>query len=134
MKRILKWIVRVVFVLLLLAFLFVFVAYWRSTNDCDRYNTAPTNAMKAIVYCDYGVANLKLADIEKPVPNDDQLLVRVRAASVNPLDWHYVEGTPTDADLGRRAETHLATITATGNFILFHAIRRTLGIVRSTPR
>src|SRR5436309_2303067 len=94
MKRILKWIVRVVFVLLLLAFLFVFVAYWRSTNDCDRYNTAPTNPMKAIVYCDYGVANLKLADIEKPVPNDDQLLVRVRAASVNPLDWHYVEGTP----------------------------------------
>ena len=50
--------------------------------------------MKAIVYCDYGVANLKLADIEKPVPNDNQLLVRVRAASVNPLDWHYVEGTP----------------------------------------
>ena len=94
MKRILKWIVRVVFVLLLLAFLFVFVAYWRSTNDCDRYNTAPTNAMKAIVYCDYGVANLKLADIEKPVPNDNQLLVRVRAASVNPLDWHYIEGTP----------------------------------------
>jgi len=94
MKRILKWIVRVVFVLLLLAFLFVFVAYWRSTNDCDRYNTAPTSAMKAIVYCDYGVANLKLADIEKPVPNDNQLLVRVRAASVNPLDWHYIEGTP----------------------------------------
>src|SRR4029434_969916 len=94
MKRILKWIVRVVFVLLLLAFLFVFVAYWRSTNDCDHYNTAPTNAMKAIVYCDYGVANLKLADVEKPAPNDDQLLVRVRAASVNPLDWHYVEGTP----------------------------------------
>src|SRR5213592_4300357 len=86
MKRILKWIVRVAFVLLLLAFLFVFVAYWRSTNDCDRYNTAPTNPMKAIVYCDYGVANLKLADIEKPVPNDNQLLVRVRAASVNPLD------------------------------------------------
>src|SRR5436190_20966759 len=50
--------------------------------------------MKAIVYCDYGVANLKLADIEKPVPNDNQLLVRVRAASGNPLDWHYVEGTP----------------------------------------
>src|SRR5262249_24222896 len=58
MKRILKWIVRVVFVLLLLAFLFMFVAYWRSTNDCDRYNTPPANPMKAIVYCDYGVANL----------------------------------------------------------------------------
>ena len=50
--------------------------------------------MKAIVYCDYGVANLKLEDVEKPTPADDQLLVRVRAASVNPYDWHFVEGTP----------------------------------------
>ena len=94
MKRILKWIVRVVFVLLLLAFLFVFVAYWRSTNDCKRYSAAPANPMKAVVYCDYGVPNLKFQEIEKPTPADDQLLVRVRAASVNPLDWHFVEGTP----------------------------------------
>ena len=50
--------------------------------------------MKAIVYCDYGVANLKLEEIEKPAPNDDQILVRVRAASINPYDWHFVEGTP----------------------------------------
>ena len=50
--------------------------------------------MKAIVYCGYGVANLKLEEIEKPVPNDDQILVRVRAASVNPYDWHFIEGTP----------------------------------------
>jgi len=40
----------------------------------------------------------------------------------------------TDADLGRRAETHLATITATGNFTLFHARHLKLGIVKSTPR
>src|SRR2546423_6440596 len=93
MKRILKWIFRVVLVLVLLAFLFVFVAYWRSTNDCGK-TAAPTNPMKAIVYCDYGITNLKLQEIEKPVPNDDQILVRVRAASVNPYDWHFVEGTP----------------------------------------
>ncbi|PYL20674.1 MAG: alcohol dehydrogenase [Verrucomicrobia bacterium] len=50
--------------------------------------------MRAIVYCDYGLANLKLEDVEKPVPNDDQVLVKVRAASVNPYDWHFIEGTP----------------------------------------
>jgi NADPH:quinone reductase-like Zn-dependent oxidoreductase len=51
--------------------------------------------MKAIVYCDYGSpAVLKLENIEKPAPADDQILVRVRAASVNPLDWHYIRGTP----------------------------------------
>jgi NADPH:quinone reductase-like Zn-dependent oxidoreductase len=50
--------------------------------------------MKAIIYCDYGLPNLKLEDVEKPVPNDEQILVKVRAASVNPYDWHFVEGTP----------------------------------------
>jgi NADPH:quinone reductase-like Zn-dependent oxidoreductase len=95
MKRILKWIVRIVFVLLVLAFLFVFVAYWRSTNECDRKTAAaPANPMKAIVRCDYGLANLKLEDIEKPVPDNDQILVKVHAVSVNPYDWHFVEGTP----------------------------------------
>ena len=75
MKRFLKWIFRLVLVVLVLAFLYVFVAYWRSTNDCGK-TAAPVNPMKAIIYCDYGVANLKLEDIEKPVPNDDQILVR----------------------------------------------------------
>src|SRR5436309_8614645 len=90
-KRILKWSATAV-VLGLIAWFFI--AYWTSTNDCERYTAAPTNPMKAIVYCDYGVANLKLQDIEKPTPADDQLLVRVHAASVNPYDWHFVEGTP----------------------------------------
>src|SRR5213592_1516336 len=91
MKRILKW----TFGLIVLALVIWFeIAYWTSTNDCDRKAAAPSNPMKAIVYCDYGLKNLKLENIEKPVPNDDQLLVRVRAASVNPYDWHFVEGTP----------------------------------------
>src|SRR5213075_2173371 len=70
-----------------------FIAYWRSTNDCGR-TAAPKNPMKAIVYCDYVVGYLNVKDIEKAVPNDDQVLVRVRAASVNPYDWHFIEGTP----------------------------------------
>jgi NADPH:quinone reductase-like Zn-dependent oxidoreductase len=51
--------------------------------------------IKAYFYRDYGTPDvLKLEEIEKPVPTDDQVLVRIRAASVNPLDWHYMEGTP----------------------------------------
>src|SRR5713101_1127027 len=51
--------------------------------------------MKAIVYHNYGSPDvLRLEEIEKPVPNDNQVLVRVRAVSVNPLDWHFMEGTP----------------------------------------
>jgi NADPH:quinone reductase-like Zn-dependent oxidoreductase len=51
--------------------------------------------MKAIVYHDFGSPDvLRLEEIEKPVPTDDQLLIKVHAASVNPLDWHYMEGTP----------------------------------------
>ena len=90
-KRLVKWSLLTI---LVLAVLWGFVSYWTSTNDCARYATAPANPMKAIVYCDYGVSNLKFQDIEKPTPADDQLLVRVRAVSVNPLDWHFIEGTP----------------------------------------
>src|SRR5213593_3769756 len=89
-KRILKWTVGVILVVLLVWFE---IAYWTSSNDCG-YTAAPTNSMKAIINCDYGLSHLKLADIEKPVPNDDQVLVRVHAASVNPYDWHFIEGTP----------------------------------------
>jgi NADPH:quinone reductase-like Zn-dependent oxidoreductase len=90
-KRILKWTVAVILIALIAWFE---IAYWTSTNDCKLNSAAPTNPMKAIVYCDYGVPNLKFQEIEKPTPADDQLLVKVRAASVNPLDWHFVEGIP----------------------------------------
>jgi NADPH:quinone reductase-like Zn-dependent oxidoreductase len=51
--------------------------------------------MKAVVYTNCGSPDvLEIRDVKKPVPNDDQVLVKVRAASLNPLDWHYMEGTP----------------------------------------
>ena len=51
--------------------------------------------MKAIVYRTYGSPDvLALEDIAKPVPGDGDVLVRVRAAAVNPLDWHLLRGIP----------------------------------------
>ena len=100
LKRVLKWITRATLILLILACIALFIAYWRSTNDCKRYNAAPANPMKAIVYCDYGVSNLKLQEIEKPTPTDNQVLVKIRATSVNPYDWHFIEGTPKIMRLG----------------------------------
>ncbi len=51
--------------------------------------------MKAIVYSDYGGPEvLRLVDVEKPTPGDDQILVKVRAAGLNPFDWHVMRGSP----------------------------------------
>ena len=51
--------------------------------------------MKAIVYHEYGSADvLRLEEIEKPSPGDKEVLIRIRAASVNPYDWHFMRGTP----------------------------------------
>jgi NADPH:quinone reductase-like Zn-dependent oxidoreductase len=51
--------------------------------------------MKAIVYRNYGSPDvLKYEEIEKPSPGDDEVLVKVRAASVNPLDWRVMRGRP----------------------------------------
>jgi len=94
LKRVLKWTSLAILLALFVGIILLFIAYWRSTNDCDGLTAAQGNTMKAIVYCDYGLPNLKLQDVEKPTPEDNQLLVRVRAASVNPYDWHFIEGTP----------------------------------------
>jgi len=84
LKRILKWSLSVIFLALVV---WLFIAYWTSTNECFRSTAAPANPIKAIVHCEYGGPEvLTVADVEKPAPNDNQLLVRVRAASVNPLD------------------------------------------------
>jgi NADPH:quinone reductase-like Zn-dependent oxidoreductase len=51
--------------------------------------------VKAIVRDTYGSADvLELTDIDKPEPGDDEVLLRVHAASVNPADWHILRGVP----------------------------------------
>jgi NADPH:quinone reductase-like Zn-dependent oxidoreductase len=56
--------------------------------------------MKAFILHSYGSADvLELTDIDKPVPADDEVLVQVRATSVNPYDWHNMRGEPRVARL-----------------------------------
>jgi NADPH:quinone reductase-like Zn-dependent oxidoreductase len=92
MKRIVKWIGATILFALILAFLIGFIAYWRSTNDCEHM-AALNVPMKAIRFCDYGSPDvLKFEDVEKPVPNDDQVLIKVHAASLNFIDPGVMRG------------------------------------------
>lgn len=51
--------------------------------------------MKAITYSEYGpVEVLRLAEVPKPVPGDNEVLIRVRAASVNAADWRMMSASP----------------------------------------
>src|SRR5215510_13107243 len=93
-KRTLKWSFPGILVVIVGG---IFIAYWTSTNDCERLSATPSNPMKAITSCEYGVDNLKLQEIEKPTPADNELLVRVSAASLNPVDVHLIR----DSWLGR---------------------------------
>jgi NADPH:quinone reductase-like Zn-dependent oxidoreductase len=73
---------------------------------------AGTTSMKAIVHRCYGSPDvIRYENIAKPVPADNEILVRVHAASINPLDWHYLEGTPymvrLDGGLGKPANPRL---------------------------
>jgi NADPH:quinone reductase-like Zn-dependent oxidoreductase len=51
--------------------------------------------LKAFVYTEYGPPDvLQLKDVEKPVPKDDEVLIRVHAVSLNSSDWEFLTGTP----------------------------------------
>src|SRR4030095_9162937 len=89
-KRILKW---SAVGLLVILFAWFQISYWTSTNDCGRSIPPRAERMKAIRYCEYGPPEvLKIEEIEKPVPNEDELLVKVRAASLNFIDAGLVSG------------------------------------------
>jgi NADPH:quinone reductase-like Zn-dependent oxidoreductase len=66
-------------------------------SDCEPVAAVAegSETMQAIVYRCYGSADvLEFENVEKPTPADDELLVKIHAAAVNPLDWHFVKGAP----------------------------------------
>ena len=88
------------FFAVLIAVLAITLSY---TSDCGPAPIVSDDAelMKAIEYRCYGSPQvLELADIEKPTPANDEVLVKIQAASVNPLDWHYMRGSPYFMRLG----------------------------------
>ena len=67
------------------------------TKDCVPAASAgePVEGFTAVTYRCYGSPDvLELVTLEKPVPAANEVLVRVKAAAVNPLDWHFLRGEP----------------------------------------
>lgn len=52
--------------------------------------------MKAAICTKYGSPGdvVQITEVEKPVPKDNEVLIKVRAASINPLDWRFMRGKP----------------------------------------
>jgi NADPH:quinone reductase-like Zn-dependent oxidoreductase len=83
--------------LLLVATVAVLAVMLSHDAPCGIAQPLPANtpAMQAAVYRCYGSSDVvKLEPVPKPTLEDDRMLVKVHAASVNPLDWHYVRGKP----------------------------------------
>jgi len=93
LRRILAWTAVAIPIAAILA---LAVGYALSDNDCEQQlAAAPQRPMTAVVRCDYGTADmLRIAQVETPAPGDDEILVKVHAAALNPLDWHEMRGTP----------------------------------------
>lgn len=67
------------------------------THDCEPSGLASTEGslMKAVAVRCYGSPDvMEFVDAAKPVAKHDEVIVQVKAASVNPLDWHYMRGSP----------------------------------------
>lgn len=94
--RVFRFLVRLTLALVVVAAVALGVAWWRSDNECPSPGSAAAgDAMRAYLRCEYGPPSaLRVASLEKPVPADTQVLVRVHAVSLNPADWHDLRGTP----------------------------------------
>jgi len=94
-----KWLFRIVgglFVLIALAVVVLsFVIGYTAPCEPIAPVASDGSQMKSIVYRCYGSPDvLALENIDKPTPGAGEVLVKLEAAAVNPLDWHYMRGSP----------------------------------------
>jgi NADPH:quinone reductase-like Zn-dependent oxidoreductase len=74
-----------------------FAIYISHDAACEAASQAPTGApmTRAVIYTCYGGPDvLQIAELPRPVPGPGEVLIKVHAAAVNPLDWHYMRGSP----------------------------------------
>jgi NADPH:quinone reductase-like Zn-dependent oxidoreductase len=84
------------FAVLFLATTALAIVLSHSTACPPPMAAAPSEeTMKAVIHRCYGSSEvLEFADLPKPEPAENEILVRIEAAAVNPLDWHYMRGAP----------------------------------------
>ena len=110
--RLLKKLLTGVAALLAIAVIGLAIAI-RYEASCEAIDGGdPADSMWAVHYSCYGGPEaLQLGQHPKPVPQGNELLIRVESAAVNPLDWHFMRGSPyfmrLTSGIGKPSETRL---------------------------
>ena len=113
--RIFYWITGSLLGLLLATIAVLAVALAHNAACPSRAESPPgKDIMRAVTYQCYGSPEvLQVVETGRPEPADNEVLVRVKAASVNPMDWHYMRGSPyfmrLMSGIGRPEDTRLGT-------------------------
>lgn len=100
-----------IFLAVAISSLAVVLSYDATCEPAPEISSGAT-LMKGYIYRCYGSPDvLEFVDIEKPTPADDEVLVKIHSAGVNPLDWHYMRGSPyfmrLEAGIGRPKDTRI---------------------------